>query len=302
MMMHYTDKQKGFLEKICLSSKLPVMPTIAQQILALQAESELYPEKIEKVIASDPVLAGRMLSLSNSALYNRGKEITELKDAITVLGVALTMNAAVGCVLVQSFRSFGGENFDCDAFWRRSVLSGIAAREMSRDLQGCTPGELFVGGLLQDIGILVFSQLAGDKYDRIVAGSRSHLDLSILEQRVFGVDHADVGAALLHSWGLPPLYVDAVRKSHSVVNESCDLAELSDFEYGIAFAGMLAERWIADSISVEYLDEHIQECIDRFGEEGYHQVLSRAIDCVPCANDLFDLQILPEDSAITQTP
>jgi diguanylate cyclase (GGDEF)-like protein len=75
------------------------------------------------------------------------------------------------------------------------------------------PEEGFTCGLLADIGSLALASLYPEKFTEVLASGVIGPDLSSAEREAFGVDHLEVGAALLEDWRLPRVCVDAVFHS-----------------------------------------------------------------------------------------
>lgn len=294
--------KEALLEKICRSDKLPMLPDVAKRIIDLSNDPDLYASKVSAVIANDPVLSARLLQVSNSSMFPFRREITNLNEALTMLGVQLTMSIAIGFATIDMMRSHESDDsgFDHDSFWRKSVLGAIAAIEMRSEIPKVPQGDLFVAALMQDIGMLALENVAGKKYVQIVTAARSHLDLVELERRVFGLDHAEVGATLLKHWDLPAIHIEAVLHSHALL-ESKSVTDLSDLQYGVAFAGLLAEQWIAESANPELLDNAIKYSTQRMSETGLDNIVSSTVKAIPGANDIFSMTLLQPDQLPVST-
>ncbi len=285
--------KEALLEKVRHSDQLPMLPEVAVRIIDMSNDRELYAAKISEVIANDPVLSARLLQVSNSSVFPFRHEITNLNQALAILGIQLTMSIAIGFAIVDMMRNCESKDsgFDHDAFWRKSVLGAIAAIEMRSELKGVEQGDLFVAALMQDVGMIALEHFEGEKYTQLVKGARSHLDLIELERRMFGVDHAEIGAAILERWHLPDIHINAVRSSHYLL-EAKSITELTELEYAVALSGMLAEQWISESLSQQSLDDSIQRALERIGEQGYKNVINKTMDAVPDANELFKMSLL----------
>jgi len=286
------DKE-ALLEKVRHSDQLPMLPNVAVRIIDMSNDKELYAAKISEVIASDPVLSARLLQVSNSSIFPFRREITNLNQALAILGIQLTMSVAIGFAIIDMMRNCESKvsGFDHDAFWRKSILGAIAAIEMRSELNGVEQGDLFVAALMQDVGMIALEAFEGEKYTQLVNGARSHLDLLELERRMFGVDHAEIGAAILERWHLPAIHINAVRSSHYLL-EAKSITELTALEYAVALSGMLAEQWINESSSQKALDNAIQRALERIGDQGYKNIINKTMDAVPDANELFKMSLL----------
>ena len=288
-------KKDALLEKISRFDKLPMLPDVAMRIIDLSNDPDLYASKVAEVISTDPVLSARLLQVSNSSMFPFRREITNLNEALAILGVQLTMSIAVGFAIIDMMRARESEEsgFNHDAFWRKSVLSAIAAIEMCNKLKAVQQGDLFVAALMQDIGMVALENIAGKKYAQLVNSARSHLDLVELERRVFGIDHAEVGTAILTRWKLPQLHIDAVRNSHHLL-EAKPMDQLNDLEYSVAFSGLLAEQWIAETPYAEQLNASIKRSITRISEEGLKHIVSNTVEAIPGANEVFKMTLLEQ--------
>ena len=286
------DKE-ALLEKVRHSDQLPMLPDVAVRIIDMSNDRELYAAKISEVIANDPVLSARLLQVSNSSIFPFRREITNLNQALAILGIQLTMSIAIGFAIIDMMRSCESKDsgFNHDTFWRKSVLGAIAAIEMRSELNGVEQGDLFVAALMQDVGMIALETFEGKKYTQLVNGARSHFDLLELERRMFGVDHAEIGAAILERWHLPAIHINAVRSSHYLL-EAKSITELTELEYAVALSGMLAEQWINESLSQQSLDDAITRALERIGEQGYKNVINKTMDAVPDANELFKMSLL----------
>ena len=286
------DKE-ALLEKVRHSDQLPMLPDVAVRIIDMSNDRELYAAKISEVIANDPVLSARLLQVSNSSIFPFRREITNLNQALAILGIQLTMSIAIGFAIIDMMRSCESKDsgFNHDAFWRKSVLGAIAAIEMRSELNGVEQGDLFVAALMQDVGMIALETFEGQKYTQLVNGARSHLDLLELERRMFGVDHAEIGATILERWHLPAIHINAVRNSHYLL-EAKSITELTELEYAVALSGMLAEQWINESSSQQSLDDAIQRALERIGDQSYKNIINKTMDAVPDANELFKMSLL----------
>jgi HD-like signal output (HDOD) protein len=289
----YVMDKETLLEKVRHSDQLPILPDVAVRIIDMSNDRELYAAKISEVIANDPVLSARLLQVSNSSIFPFRREITNLNQALAILGIQLTMSIAIGFAIIDMMRSCESKDsdFNHDAFWRKSVLGAIAAIEMRSELNGVEQGDLFVTALMQDVGMIALETFEGQKYTQLVNGARSHLDLLELERRMFGVDHAEIGATILERWRLPAIHINAVRNSHYLL-EAKSITELTELEYAVALSGMLAEQWINESSNQQALDDAIQRALERIGDQGYKNIINKTMDAVPDANELFKMSLL----------
>ncbi len=204
------EVEKGLLA----SPKLPTIPVVAQRLLELLAREASF-EEIAEAIAADPGLTTQILRTVNSAAYGLPREITSLQEAVVVLGANSVRSIALSFAFVRGLRDPQGAR-DLDAHWRASLMTALAARGLTRILGVWDREEAFLVGMIADVGALVlFDQLEEYRplFSRFVSGGG---DLAELERHEpgLGTDHAELGGALLRSWGFPPQICDLVKRHH----------------------------------------------------------------------------------------
>ena len=289
-------------ERIIACDTLPVLPAIAVQIIELHNDSDLYAAKVAGVISQDPSLTAKLLQLTNSAFFPFRREVTNITQAIAILGINLAMSVALSSSLIKMLRDAesSSSQLDYDRYWRKSVLSALVASELSPAMPGLSRGDIYVASLLQDIGVLVFSEVLGDEYIAMYNSARNHYDLVLLEQRNWGMDHAQAGALLLQHWHLPEHIVEVVTHSHDLLSShqlALDAMEKYsgqhiDLVYGASLAGVVAEQWLSDVPEEEYVSEILLEALVYIGEDNYADVVARVIDAIPAAESIFSISLL----------
>ncbi|MCA9322423.1 MAG: HDOD domain-containing protein, partial [Planctomycetes bacterium] len=192
---------------------LPSPPGVAVEVLRLTADDSCCIDDLAQVIARDPVLAAKILKLSNSSLFRRGEDVTTLDRAMMVLGLKTVKLMALSFSLASSLpqASNSGSGFDLQAYWRASLTLAVAARALGVLTRSRNSDEAFLCGLLARIGQLALSEAMPERYRAVIEQSPDNLPDADLERRHLDFDHHDVGAALLESWGMPAMISQAIR-------------------------------------------------------------------------------------------
>jgi len=200
---------------------LPSPPDIVTRIIELLRDPESDIKELMDTLTKDPALVAKILKTANSAMYARRREVTNLAQALLTLGQAAAMTLALSFSLVSSLRKNQGGGIDLVRYWQRSLLTAIGAREIGVALGAENIEELFLGGLLQDIGLQVLDKLIPEQYQQL-ENAHIHAVLTRHEMEVLGVDHAWIGAWLLEKWDLPDIICQAVRYSHDAEPSELD--------------------------------------------------------------------------------
>lgn len=216
---------------------LASLPGVALRLVALANDPETEAEVLLDEIQHDPAMTARVLRAANSVLYNHPRRITNLRQALVVMGTKGITHVALGF----TFRGLQQQARTCPTFWRRSVYAALAGRELAHRLAPLAVEDVFVAALLQDIGILLLEQACASDYTAAVAGCIDHDARVAAERQAFGIDHAEAGTWLLGQWALPELLIEAVRHSHDPRGVAPARRTLV---HCVAAAAVIADLWI----------------------------------------------------------
>jgi len=269
------------LESLTRRAALPALPTSVASILDALDDERSDAARIADLLVSDVGVAGRVLAMANSAAFNpTGHPFGTMSEAIARLGFRRIRDLVVTTAVVGLFGDQACP-FDYAGYWRHCVTTGIAAGALARrapEARGLRPGEnpYFVAGLLHDVGILVLVRCVGRRYTRVLKeAEEKRLPLYQLERERLQLDHGEVGAEVLASWGLPEECIVAARYHHAPAGaperhrEHADLVHLAD--------------WIADH---EGLGATMEGSLEPF-HHGSWDALGMCVDDIPRVIDEF---------------
>ncbi|HEU0202451.1 MAG TPA: HDOD domain-containing protein [Burkholderiaceae bacterium] len=181
---------------------LPPLPLVAKKLIAKMAEAEPSAPEIARLIASDDALTARLLRLVNSPFFGLQRQIASVPEALHVIGLNAVQRLVVSAAVMHPFAALFQDPRRAQAFWRHRLRCGLTARQILRDASA----ELaFVAGLLHEIGELGMLAHFGAAYaSRCFEQSLRGAARVQAERAAFGLDHAQLGAAILSRWSLPP--------------------------------------------------------------------------------------------------
>lgn len=164
---------------------------------------------LEEVISIDPALTARILRIANSAFYGLSHKISSLTQAITILGFNALRNIIVTSEVFDAFPPEKNIIFDRYLFWKHSIATGCAARAIGKLLKLENYEEIFIGGLLHDIGKLVLEEFFKNEF-RLIVNQVKMQGISLLdaENKILGFNHCDVGKKITSYWNFPQFFVD----------------------------------------------------------------------------------------------
>lgn len=192
------------------------LPEIVTRINGMIEDPECTAVDIAEVIAEDAALTARLLKLVNSPFYNFPSQVDTISMAITIVGTRQLRDLAMAAAITGRFRRIPEGLPGPDAFWHHNLACATAAREIARACRLRQQEQLFVAGLLHDIGKLVMYLTAPERAREALRLARQPgAEAASVEPRVFGFDHAELGAELLRLWRLPEPLVQPVRWHHA---------------------------------------------------------------------------------------
>ncbi|VAX00050.1 hypothetical protein MNBD_GAMMA22-1108 [hydrothermal vent metagenome] len=191
------------------------LPDIVVQLNSLMNDPNSTIEQLSNLISQDAALTIRLLKLVNSSYYNFSKDITTISQAINILGIRELSDFVTATKMINQFNSLDMELITPESFWRHNLACATAARTISKELNVKNSEQLFICGLIHDIGKLVLYIMQPKLCDFLIKKTVARRLISDnLELKTFGFTHQDVGAQLLKKWGLPEVLIATTQYHH----------------------------------------------------------------------------------------
>jgi diguanylate cyclase (GGDEF)-like protein len=283
-------------------SLLPTLPAVALHIIDLANDPDADLGEVAKVVAMDPALVIKLLRVANSPYYGRRRKSDNLRQAINLLGLQATLTLALSFSLSSPLLGSKRTGLNSNLYWRRSLIAAVACRTLGEQIGLSYLEELFLAGLLQDIGILVFDSVMPTEYSYLLAEvtQRSQLgsvqidyrQLTEKEREILGADHAEIGAWLIRQWNLPEYLQWAVAgsenpaaievPSHFLLMVRC-----------VALSGRVADVWLnpedeqASVRAVEAAKQWLQ-----LSASHYYAMLEKMVTDLPEMSELFEVRLV----------
>ena len=191
---------------------LHTLPHVVQRLATMIGSPTVSAEEIGMIIEKDQVLAAKVLRLANSPFYGFPSRIGSVSHAVIVLG----FNVVKGLTLCASALTIM-KDAGMDQLWRHSLGVAITAKLLATRLDIKNPEELFVSGLLHDIGKVVLYVKWPDVGNSIKEALNTRTDHSLfdVEQELTGLSHAEIGGCLASAWHLPVTLREPILYHHN---------------------------------------------------------------------------------------
>ncbi len=197
--------------------KLPTLPGVALKILDATNGQASGVNEIAKIIACDPPLSAKILSIANSPFFGLKTPVCTVQQALALLGLNTAVNLALSFSLLNRFSNRNRSSFDYRRFWKDSLVGAMAAQTIAEAVRAPFAGSTFFIGLLQNIGSLILAESLPRGYALVAADiSGGDLPLHSAERQHLGIDHMELGEQLFRVWGLPELFSAGIKYHHHI--------------------------------------------------------------------------------------
>ena len=214
------DKAYATTKLLDFIRQMPSLSTTAAKVLQVCNTPAPAPNDLNRVISLDPVLAGKVLKLINSAYYARRNKITSLTRAIIMLGINTIKNLILSTAIVNSVANSAQScTIDMNTFWSHSIQVGVTARLISREMgiPAIDQEFFFLAGLMHDLGKIPMASQFSDVYGRILNIYHNQAcDICRVEAQLLGLTHCDVGLMIAKKWDLGDEMATAFTHHHHI--------------------------------------------------------------------------------------
>ena len=168
-------------------------------------------EMVIKFIQLEPLLSAKVVAIANSVVFNRsGKKITDVRSAVTLIGLRTVRNLATA-VVVQQLTGPQVRNEMVTQLWQHSAHVAALAQVIARRITKQDPDTAMFAGIIHEISW--FYLLAREKYypglvDESIASSwNSDEDL---EDETELECEIKIGTAILKALSVPEPVIDGI--------------------------------------------------------------------------------------------
>jgi HD-like signal output (HDOD) protein len=191
---------------------LPSPPIVIQKLQSCIGQ-DVGNHELAQIIETDQAFTARILRLVNSPFYGFAGKIVSVEEAITMLGLNTIHQLLLTTSLLNTIK-IENRALDLNSFWIHSFGVGVIAKRMlykcAKDIQN----EGFMGGILHDIGRLIFVKLDPAKFIDFYTRQNWSIDLA-LEKSHWEIDHQKLGEILAQKWNFPSSISTVIANHHT---------------------------------------------------------------------------------------
>jgi putative nucleotidyltransferase with HDIG domain len=246
-------------------NSLPQFPENILLIQKLIANPDSDMPVIARQISMDPALTADLLKIVNSAQYMLSKKVDNISDAVKMVGIKGIKN------LLYSYgtqKILGDDTIDKKKLWEHSYKTAFYAYNLVKNFKNDNNllDDVYVGGILHDMGKIIFSNVHPDLLDKIKGVcTDKNLPASTFENLSAGMNHAELGALIAEKWNFPDRLVTAIRYHHDPAAVHPEYKDLVDAVY-------LANMFCEYENNVAHFDQFESTSLENFGLHSKKQV------------------------------
>ncbi|KFZ21088.1 HDOD domain-containing protein [Thermotoga neapolitana] len=197
--------------------KLPSPNIVVQRIVAVCSKPDASSSEVASTLMMDASLSARVLKLANSAYYGIPRKITTLSEAVMILGFKTVRNLALSVFTYDMIFKNGSSSIDREKLWAHFIATAVASETIAETVGYPLKEEIFIAGLLHDIGKVVYDFLLSDVLEmEVKIAQKLKKNLIEVEEELEVPPHTEVGAKLLKNWNFPDLLVFTADYHHRV--------------------------------------------------------------------------------------
>lgn len=203
--------------------ELPGFPDIALRVQRVLADENVSPDRVVKVISTEPVLAAQVLLMANSVALNpSGKQVSDLRTAVARIGLNTVRTATIAFAVRQlrAAAELKPVARQLEELWQRNVLIASLCYVVARRCSQVSPDTALLAGLLLGVGRLYILTRAV-RHPALFSNPSTY---QLIERDW----HLSIATALLENWEISPEIVAAVRDSEDYAREPRGAASLTD--------------------------------------------------------------------------
>lgn len=201
-------------EMVAGIEELASLPAVYHQVRGVLDNADSSIMDLSNVVAADAAITVRLLHVVNSVYFGLMSRVDTVSRAVSVLGMQQVHDIVLATSVSSMFKGMSPVNMNMTRFWSNSVMRALIARTGAEMVRAGDLERFFVAGLLADLGHLVMYQVEPILAEQAqLKSEQSGVSMHEAERELLGCDYAQVGAALVEKWSLPP------RLGHAIAGQ-----------------------------------------------------------------------------------
>lgn len=256
---------------------IPALPESVQEVERVYHDKDSTFEDLQHVIEKDPLLTADILRAANAPLYGLKRQITNVQQAVSLLGRDAVRSFALKSAIDSSFTinlspyAMTKEQFSFACERQLALAINWLIRTHPKHLAYLAPASFLV-----DLGRVIISKtlLEEGNAEKIQDALDEGHDIAQAEKLACGVQTTDVTATLFNHWNFDPETIHLIRYSDDPEGTYDDEREMA------AELKAIRETVMPNGEITEASTATAKETIEEFNLdlEGYENALERILN------------------------
>jgi HD-like signal output (HDOD) protein len=233
--------------------RLPTLPETYQALNRAAADPSTSVMTFVDIIQNDPSVSIRVLQLVNSSFFGVARRTSSIPKAVSIMGINLLKSLVLSAHICNAMDRAPMASFSLTRYQTYAIRVARLARRLAGTRVAAD--DAFTAGVMLGIGQLVFALEVPNDFKEVLrrvalTGELQHE----VEREILGTTHAEVGAFLLSTWGIPFPLVECValhRRPSTVGPGDCELLAL--VHAANALTGIVACREPESQLDIDFI-------------------------------------------------
>jgi HD-like signal output (HDOD) protein len=183
----------------------PLLQLLSAEFLANASTSQL-----SDLVMAEPLVAAKLLGQVNAPIYGLRRPVTDIAQAVALLGITTVRSICVQYMLAQAFEPASpARQRVLDTLWRSSAIASELSVRLGKLLNLPDQGSLPTRAVLGFVGpVATASMLPTEALRQWLTLAPAQRAAS--EQVQLGLTSCEIGGLLMASWSLPASLIDDV--------------------------------------------------------------------------------------------
>jgi HD-like signal output (HDOD) protein len=203
--------------------ELPSVPDVVVSLQKALSDEQVSNDTVVRVVSSEPMLAGKLLTMANSAALNASmRKIADLRTAVARVGFNIVRSAALSFAMEQLKKAeeFKHVAAPLDTLWKNSVQIAALCHVIARRFSSLNGDTALLAGLMHNVG-RIYILTRASKFPTLT-GDPLTFNAIVRDW------HTNVAKALLENWKVADEIVDAVAGYEDLDREARGPVTLTD--------------------------------------------------------------------------
>ncbi|MCB0283627.1 MAG: HDOD domain-containing protein [Calditrichaeota bacterium] len=193
----------------------PSLSIVAIRLNQLVSDPDVSLHAIGSMIENDAAMVTRVLKNVNSGYYKLSSQVTNIHQAVSLLGLKTIRNIIYSVSLLDTFTHTNNEQYA--NLFIRSICAGVAGDLLSEVTHQKNRSEIYLSSLLQNLGKFVFMFYLNREYINLLDEARDRaIDMFVLEKNYLKIHNGQAGTIIAEKWNLPKVVTLAIRYQYNI--------------------------------------------------------------------------------------